>query len=124
MNRREFIKVTAAVATVALSPEMAAFAQGDADEAFLNELRALTDRLSGIQPVDGDYVCFVSPQQEEDLRRAVARNEWRDAYRRWRAAGRPGSDAPRMVLSWIGQPPRGELTSWQGFRLIEQAIVA
>lgn len=65
---------------------------------------------------DGWY-CLVHPDIERDIRVMRARDKWREAYSRWKYAGRPEA-TPRQILDGSYLPtfvPRGDYKGEIGF---------
>ena len=57
----------------------------------------------------GSYIAFVHPNVERDLRDMAARDQWRDAYREWRRAGRPPIEMRDLVAKYSPRVMHAEI---------------
>ena len=83
----------------------------------------------GPQITGTDFVFFIHPDMEYDIRNMAARHKWAEAYRLWRHAGKPeatpqqilaGDYTPRLVPfdEYVGQHAPMEWGHVEGFRFI------
>jgi ABC-type amino acid transport substrate-binding protein len=122
MDRREFLKIAAAVPAAAALPGLA-----EARPAL--SLASIKVALQGIrQGADSDWYAIVHPQQERDLRDLAARERWSGAYRDWRKDGKPLLtyqqilDKYRPFHEWeVG--PMDSIGRYEGFRFIQSEAI-
>ena len=89
MNRRDFFRTSIALAAaplVAHIPFADAAKSSETGFISIDAVRRARDSLEKNFGARGSYVVFVHPDAERDLRDQLARERWKDAYRRERIA--------------------------------------
>lgn len=116
MDRRDFLKLTAALPAVVALPEIA-------DARPVLTLANFKSAFAAVrQGQESDWYCIIHPTQERDLRNLAARERWRCAYRDWRKDGRPEMayqailDKYRPIHIW--DVDVGEIGSYSNVRFI------
>lgn len=124
MDRRDFLKVAAAVPAAAALPAVV-------------EARPVLDLAAAkaaMQKVwsypSGDWYVLIHPQQERDLRDLQARERWKVAHKAWRKDGKPPMtcqavlDKYTPVTEWAWPARQDEIGSYENIRFIESPSVA
>lgn len=77
-------------------------------------------RISGT-----DFVFFIHPDMERDIRNMIARDKWAKAYRLWRHAGKPPATCQQILAGDYTPEPFSfdeyaefEMGAWEGIRAI------
>lgn len=103
MNRRDFLKVTAALAANAAAPAIPG--EPGLTVARMNGVVASLMEAERIAN-NGAYWALLRPEMLDDILKINARDRWYEAWRAWRVACRKGYldlDA-RQVLAHFGRP--------------------
>src|SRR3954466_15208197 len=130
MNRRDFLKASAALVASSQLPATAVGVDGGIDVATLRRMAWELNLNAAL--VNSGWYCVVHPDQYDDILKIHARGSWDDSWRQYRIARRDGrlpemdcravfamfrTDAPPLY-----QPPKTiapEIGQWSGFRFIE-----
>lgn len=121
MDRREFLKIAAALPAVAYLPEAA----GE-QPITATEIKLAVERMQGYSM--GPWYCFLHPEQETALRDIAAKERWRYAYKHWRKDGRPPLtcqgilDKYTPIHDWEF-PARPEIGTYESVRFITMESV-
>ena len=125
MNRREFIqRAVAAISAVFVSG--VAVAKSSPISGFYEAIQN-----AAISPKDdGDYIYVVHPKTWGDFVSIHRREQWTDAHRAWRKAGKPAPETAQSIWDRYGETfdPRamaasGEIGRFEGVRFIESRSV-
>ncbi len=127
MNRRDFLKATAAITACAAPPAGALSALSSAPDPALEVsiFRQIRDYLEAQRELNGYYWLLCHPRQFRDILDIEARERWALAYRAFRVASRERfiEYDPRAVLRDFGGPQRstfsGEVGRLNGVQIIE-----
>ena len=92
INRRGFIGTLLGLLAAPFMPS------AKAESGFnLAALRSLVAGMSASN-IEGPYYVVAHPDRYADLVAIIRRDQWADAYRAWRKAGRPGDGHPQTIL--------------------------
>lgn len=123
MDRRDFLKLAAAVPAAAALP---ALAFGEAP-ITATEIKDAVEKVWGYS--QGPWYIFLHPEQERALRDLQARERWQFAYQAWRKDGRPELTCQQVldkyapISEWEFPARTGEVGSFENIRFIEQESV-